>query len=719
MVHRLRVRLFWLATTLITAVVGIPAEAAPVNTSFNPAIHGFRFINTFVNDPTGNPTFDIRTKGLCGGMSYAAADFYFANRAIPSQDYRPAVGTLLQDYLYARQLKAMGDHIDKWAELNFNPFGARDWEFFSWGLGGRLKELRQKIDAGLPVPLGLQSYGGGLDGLGNNHYVLAIGYDLGRYKGDGGAYQEDLRIFVYDPNKHGGARVLAPSIARKGYYFVDDPTSIWRTYFVDTKYQPTAPPALPAPPPIVNDGLVREVRLAIWTGDDDLRGASDCANVTLHFPTSSLTFPNVNAGHHWIKNYDQTLSFTLPNPVSPAEITGVTVTTTFGGGVAGDNWNVNKLELFSVLNGRAVSLLKREGIPLFRFTGSAQRYSACVNALTLGPYGGSGFAALPAAGTGRPYSAALIQGGCQSKIAGVTGFPSNLGLTIDDFGRITGTPPVNFKGEFKFVFLVTDDSSANPVTKNGTASLKVIDVISPVIQNLSITPTSLPAEGGQMTLLVRATDNIGVKEGKGVYATMARPDGTETGFDLPLVSGTRANGEWRWTWMINANTGSTAQTFGIKVRVRDETDNLVESALIPITVAGRTMVPVNPPPKVLSFTNTPTTFAYSGGNITVSVKASDDTGVGEVRLIVVNPDGTQSAVPRIPLVGGTAMNGEWRYSWVMPGNSTSSPKVYGIQASVYDTGGAKTTSQTISVTVPVKPAGTTLLPSPTSLPKLP
>src|ERR1035441_122828 len=43
-------------------------------TNFSPAEHGFKFNNQFVNDFI--PALDYRTGGLCGGMSYAALDYY-------------------------------------------------------------------------------------------------------------------------------------------------------------------------------------------------------------------------------------------------------------------------------------------------------------------------------------------------------------------------------------------------------------------------------------------------------------------------------------------------------------------------------------------------------------------------------------------------------------------------------------------------------------------
>src|SRR5690242_17850757 len=167
-------------------------------TTFNPETDAYRFINTF---KTVTGVFDITTGGLCAGMVYSVLDYWKAHQPVPKQTYAPVNGTTLQSYLYARNMTALGDHMDKWTELHLNPLGARDSEFFKWGLqgtgGGRLQELRAHIDRGEPVPLGLKSLTGD---PGADHVVLAYGYDMGRYRGDLGAYQEDLKIFVYEPN---------------------------------------------------------------------------------------------------------------------------------------------------------------------------------------------------------------------------------------------------------------------------------------------------------------------------------------------------------------------------------------------------------------------------------------------------------------------------------------------------------------------------------------
>jgi hypothetical protein len=205
-----------------------------VMTRFNPANHGFKFENDFVSNFAG-----IDFYGLCGGMAYSALDYFNRSMLIPSRTTPPELGTPLRQYIYDRQQNSTTDNLDKWTELTVNPFGARTNEFFNWGLqgfnGGRLQELRGEIDAGRPVPIGL--FKGGNGGFNTHHQVLVIGYQLGRYTGDLGQYKEELRIFVYDSNFPGRTMTLAPNISNATYFYLEEPTCSWMTYFVDKKYR--------------------------------------------------------------------------------------------------------------------------------------------------------------------------------------------------------------------------------------------------------------------------------------------------------------------------------------------------------------------------------------------------------------------------------------------------------------------------------------------------
>jgi len=361
---------------LTVGVLCASVYASSVMTGFVPATHGFRFDNTFRTAPIQGS--EIQTSGLCGGMVYSALDYYLQRRPIPTQDYTPANETPLRNYIYNRQIDSLIRNADKWAELGTNWLGARDSEFFRWGLqgtgGGRLQELREMIDRGTPVPLGLWPYGHGSPA--DYHQVLAIGYDLGRYRGDLGAYKEDLRIYIYDPNHHGVIKTFKPDLAHEGYCYDDDANGLWRTYFVDKQYEVHNPPEIGSRDLGPNDGLVRELLLEVKTGDDDLRGGNDNVNLTINYRSSSQQVPNINRGGRWIDNYQEAVSVPLRQPVPLNEIKNIVLTTTFSGGVGGDNWNMNSLKVTARGGGVNQVIYQRAGTPLFRFTGDVQTFNA-------------------------------------------------------------------------------------------------------------------------------------------------------------------------------------------------------------------------------------------------------------------------------------------------------------------------------------------------------
>jgi len=361
------------------AATGASLAGQSRRTDFRPEQHGFRFVNTFKNDVI----FDIRTGGLCGGMVYAALDFFSARRPIPATiDYRPATGTTLERYIFRRQLKTFENQLDKWAELNFNPGGARNSEFYRWGIqgfdGGRLQELRELIDAGRPAPLGLWHADGHPDRPGD-HQVLAVGYEMGRYNGRFGPNAGDLKIFVYDPNWPGHTMVLQPDPESQTFFYSNlsnREAGRWLTYFVDKKHQPETPPAIAETDLGPNDGRIRELILEIGTGGDDLRGGNDNVSVAIGlFGRATHRVANINGGARWIGDYTQFVPIRLPAPVPPESITSITISTNFGGGIGGDNWNMDKLKVRARGGGIDRILLERNASPIKRFTGQVHEHT--------------------------------------------------------------------------------------------------------------------------------------------------------------------------------------------------------------------------------------------------------------------------------------------------------------------------------------------------------
>lgn len=352
--------------------------SARKSTTFDPSKHGFAFSNTFSTELVVQ---DLRFGGLCGGMSYSALDYYFANQEAPKQSFRPAVKTPLFERIYSRQQTSTMTNLDKWIELFVNPLGGRNDEFFRWGLqkseGGRLGELCKSIDEGKPCPLGLFKAGNG--GAGPHHQVVAIGYDLGRYKGDLGPHQEELKIFVYDPNFPGKKMTLVPNLEKKSYRYLEAPNNEWMTYFVDRKYSKLQPLQLPATS-YPDDGKVHELLLEILTGGDDLRGGNDNVNVSIVLKDGSReSFSNINKRGRWINNYCESVPLMLKTPIKFEDIACVEVQTTFGGGIDGDNWNLDALRIIANASSTSArELFEQSGSPLNRFDGNNRPFKATI-----------------------------------------------------------------------------------------------------------------------------------------------------------------------------------------------------------------------------------------------------------------------------------------------------------------------------------------------------
>jgi hypothetical protein len=357
------------ASVTVTAPVASTPAAAPTSatarlTSFDPVKHGFHFHNDFQNSFIGPPV-NMTTNGLCGGMSYSVLDYFNLQKAVPPQDYRPANSTTIQSYLYGRQVTSLVTNLDKWAEYSFNPLGARTAEFFNWGLNERFAELRSFIDRGVPVPLGFR----GEAGMNSDHQVVAYGYAAGRYAGGLGPFQDELKIFIYDPNFPDKSMTLVPDLAAKEFHYVERADQRWRSYFVDGKYSRMPPPTI-ATPNYPADGLTHELLLEVTTGMDDMRGGADHVDVTIRLADNTTQFfPNVSQGGRWLPNYSETVQVVLLQPVAAASIKQIEIVTNAGGGVGGDNWDLTSLQVRAVGGDFARNLLSNRAGP-YRFTGA-------------------------------------------------------------------------------------------------------------------------------------------------------------------------------------------------------------------------------------------------------------------------------------------------------------------------------------------------------------
>ena len=357
-------------------------------TTFDVKKHGFQFYNSFKTTVGDQGSVKLTTGGLCGGMSYAAADYFFARKSAPSTRYRPVTGSSLHKYIENRQYHSFKS-LDKWIELTFNPFGARNEEFFYWGLEKRLYvDLKNKIDKNQPLPLGLATVS---SNIGENHQVLAIGYDMGGYskKRDKDPKKDKVRIYIYDPNKPGEICVLIPN-SKQRYYeeWITEykrgrliPTTRtkykWRTYFIDENYSRKTPPKSNNKA-TKSSTKINKLVVSICTGNDDLRGGNDNLNIIVNMTGGRVKRNyNVNRSKRWPDKHWEHIEVRLDNPVKESELNSLKLETTFKGGMGGDNWNVDVLKVIAHReNGKTKSLFYKSKTPLKRFTGSSKTYNA-------------------------------------------------------------------------------------------------------------------------------------------------------------------------------------------------------------------------------------------------------------------------------------------------------------------------------------------------------
>jgi len=186
-------------------------------TDFLPSINGFHFDNVFESVPSLKLIGDLRygdaSKGLCGGMVYAALDYFIAGLdipIIPEKELSKRFGSPLHgptfDYIGKRLFSSFDLPTGVWNYIelmhpNFPDFQARKGVLSLAPRSRAWRMVRQewprikaKLDAGQPCPLGLICIkSADLKRLGENHQVLAYGYDL---------VGDDLTLFIYDPNYH-------------------------------------------------------------------------------------------------------------------------------------------------------------------------------------------------------------------------------------------------------------------------------------------------------------------------------------------------------------------------------------------------------------------------------------------------------------------------------------------------------------------------------------
>lgn len=217
-----------------------------------PGMGGFHFPNRFPAVPAWTLTIPAigeigmgnAANGLCGGMVFAARDFFEFGVAPRRADLPPSGGSPLFRYIVDQLLASF--------DLPLGPARYYEWiGLSSPAIAGATRAawpaVRAQLDDGRPAPLALvRAASSDPRALGRNHQVLAYGYRLEETIGA-------LTLDLYDPNHPDTAVTLTCNLGQalplNLTYSTSEPT---RGFFL-TPYSPADPrfliSAVALPPP--------------------------------------------------------------------------------------------------------------------------------------------------------------------------------------------------------------------------------------------------------------------------------------------------------------------------------------------------------------------------------------------------------------------------------------------------------------------------------------
>lgn len=284
-----------ISIVLVNSYAQISVDAPTVRTNFA-YYHGFKFPNSYVNNYRVIPDKYIpdfiykgdlafSTKGRCGGMAFAALDYFYAHKLIPGYTTVPPNDNPLSKYILGRLydsldlnllgiLKALGS-----IALSASPLGSvasleevPKFIYFTVApdenkhtiaghcLTGCIPGVRpltnnevskatHSLNQGKPVVLGLIA-ASSIKNIGDNHQVVAYGYTFDKrannqytfYIYDSNLPGKEVKLTWYPSNVGGRLYEWYGSYALHNYkdYRSDPNLKNWRGFFVED-YTPKTP----------------------------------------------------------------------------------------------------------------------------------------------------------------------------------------------------------------------------------------------------------------------------------------------------------------------------------------------------------------------------------------------------------------------------------------------------------------------------------------------
>lgn len=160
---------------------------------FVPTKYGFAFPNSYaprtpvfaVRTPFGTLRLGDASKGLCGGMVFAAVDYFRRGATLPEEPTPELIS------YFGRRLLASWDI--PFGVLRYYDWMRRPQRAVAARTANAWRAVKARLDANRPAPLGLvKAHSADPRNLGQNHQVLAYGYAA-----DAAGV---ITLRIYDPN---------------------------------------------------------------------------------------------------------------------------------------------------------------------------------------------------------------------------------------------------------------------------------------------------------------------------------------------------------------------------------------------------------------------------------------------------------------------------------------------------------------------------------------
>ena len=232
-----------------------------------------------------------------------------------------------------------------------------------------------------------------------------------------------------------------------------------------------------------------------------------------------------------------------------------------------------------------------------------------------------------------------------------------------------------------------DDAGQSAFADGPAITVAAVPNEEPVVTNASVTPTSLPATGGAVTIRADATDPDGtVSE---VHADITSPDGSVTTVTMTQPS---ADAPYETSWTAPANTAEAAAEHVVSVAAVDDEGALGSAEAGSVTVEG--VPPFDELPDVFDTALTPATLPATGGEVTIGASATDDRAVSEVYAVVTAPGGASSHVPMEPV-----KSSRYEAVFAVPANVRFAPSAYQVEVVALDDIGQQGSESAGTITV--------------------